>query len=499
MGAGFAGLCMAIKLKEEGINDFLLLEKAAEVGGTWRDNHYPGAACDVQSHLYSFSFAPKNNWSKRYANWEEIQSYLLQVTADYQLRPHLRLQQEMIAARFDVKTGRWQVETQSGEHYRCRFLVVATGPLHHPHIPRIPGINRFAGTQFHSANWDHRYDFTNKRVISVGTGASAIQYAPEIAARVAHLSIFQRTPAWVIPRDSRPYTPWERQMLEMQDWYRRLYRARLYWSNESRLWPAKRPALARSIQQLLKLWVRWQVHDGGLASQLIPDYTFGCKRVLISNAWYPMFNRSNVQLVTEGIREIRKHSVVTWDSREHPVDCIIWGTGFQVDPRSQLQHMPIHGLPGHELLRDWRRGCQAYLGVMVSGYPNFFQLLGPNSVLGHNSLVFMIEAQVHFIIQCLRMVREQGSDYFQVKPEVQKIFNHQVQQELAGSVWQTGCQSWYQDSEGKNYTLWPWSTWRFWLKTREVHTQDFVFSRVRAIKTVRTVSGRVIQGPRERV
>ena len=399
VGAGFGGLCMAIRLLQQGERRFVVLEKGDEVGGTWRDNSYPGAECDVQSHLYSYSFAGKADWSQRYAGWAEIQQYILDTTERYGVRPHVRFRQTVAGLRYDQASAHWHVALASGGTLRARHVVLATGPLHVPHLPSLPGIERFRGKVFHSAQWDHGYDLAGKRVASIGTGGSAIQYCPRIAPQVARLHVFQRTAAWVIPRDTRSYSDGARRRFARFDAWRRLHRARLYWTNESRVWPIFHPALARGLQRLARWNLRRAVGDDELARRLTPDYTIGCKRVLISNEWYPMFRRDNVELVTAGIRELREHSIVTDDGIERPVDAIILGTGFVVDPRIYMQHFPVHGLPGHELAQDWRAGAEAYYGISVAGYPNLHQLVGPNTALGHNSIIFMIEAQVRYVLR----------------------------------------------------------------------------------------------------
>lgn len=475
VGAGFGGLGMAIKLIEAGIRDFVILEKDREVGGTWRDNTYPGCACDVQSHMYSYSFEGKPDWSRRYPGWQEIQQYILAVTAKHHLRRHIRFGQEVTGARFDAASAAWTLDTAAGDRVVARHFVLATGPLHVPQVPRIPGLESFAGKVFHSARWDHAYDLRGKRVASIGTGGSAIQYCPEIAPDVERLHVFQRTPAWVIPRDMRSYPERARRRFARFPWLRRLHRARLYWSNESRVWPIFHPRLARPLQWLAQRLIRWQVKDPELARRLTPDYTIGCKRILISNAWYPMFRRSNVELVTAGIREVRAHGIVTDDGVERPVDCIILGTGFVVDPRIYMRDFPITGLPGHVLGEDWKGGAEAYYGVTVSGYPNMFQLLGPNSALGHNSVVFMIECQVRYVLDCLRELDVRGARYLDLRPEAQAGFNARVQRQLAGTVWSSGCRSWYQQADGRNFTIWPWSTWRYWLATRRINPSHYRF------------------------
>jgi cation diffusion facilitator CzcD-associated flavoprotein CzcO len=473
VGAGFGGLCMAIQLLARGERSFVVLEKEAEVGGTWRDNQYPGAECDVQSHLYSFSFAPKPDWSRRYAGWEEIQQYILDVTERHGVRPYVRFRQRVSALDFDEASARWRVSTREGASYSARHVVLATGPLHVPHVPALPGLERFRGRVFHSARWDKGYDFAGKRVASIGTGGSAIQYCPQIAPQVDRLYVFQRTPAWVIPRDTRGYDPGTRRRFARFDTWRRLHRARLYWTNESRVWPLVHPALARVVQRAAAWHVRRAVGDPELARRLTPDYTIGCKRILISNDWYPMFRRDNVDLVTDGIREVTATGIVTHDGQERPVDCIVLGTGFVVDPRVYMQDFPVRGLPGRELAQDWRDGAEAFYGLAVAGYPNLHQLVGPNTALGHNSVIFMIEAQVRYVIECMKLLRERGADWLDVQPRTQARFNDRVQAALRGTVWNSGCRSWYQQADGKNFTIWPWSTWRYWLETRKVRASGY--------------------------
>ena len=468
VGSGFGGLGMAIKLKESGNDNFVILEKDNEVGGTWRDNSYPGCACDVQSHMYSFSFAGKPDWSKRYAPWNEIQRYILDTTEQYDLRRHIRFGQEVTGAHFDDRTGQWTLDTASGDQFITRHWVLASGPLHVPSYPKIKGLERFKGKVFHSARWDHDYDLTGKRVVSIGTGGSAVQYVPEIAPQVDQLYVFQRSPAWVIPRDERRYGTLRKQLFKRFPALRKLHRARLYWSNESRVWPIFNPALARTLQKLAEAFIRFQVKDPDTARRLTPDYTLGCKRILISNKYYPTFNRDNVELVTDGIAEIREHSIVTRDGVERPADCIILGTGFIVDPRIYMKDFSLTGLPGHNLSEDWKDGAEAYYGTTVSGYPNMYQLVGPNTALGHNSIIFMIECQVQHILNCMEKLKQEGGDYIDVRPEIQHRFNERVQRKLKGTVWDSGCQSWYQQADGKNFTIWPASTWRFWLETRKL-------------------------------
>ncbi|MDF1822811.1 MAG: NAD(P)/FAD-dependent oxidoreductase [Alcanivoracaceae bacterium] len=475
VGAGFGGLCMAIKLQEAGNTNFVILEKADEVGGTWRDNSYPGCACDVQSHMYSFSFEGKADWSKRYAPWNEIQDYILKTTDKYGIRHYMRYGQEVTGAVFDETSGRWTIKTAAGNTYNCRHWVLASGPLHVPQIPKIKGLENFKGKVFHSARWDHDYDLKGKKVVSIGTGGSAIQYCPEIAPDVEKLHVFQRTPAWVIPRDERKYPELEKKLYKRFPLLRKLHRARCYWTNESRVWPIFNPAIARTLQNLAKAFIRIQVKDKTLARKLTPDYTLGCKRILISNKWYPMFNRDNVELVTDGIQEVREHSIVTSDGVEREADCIILGTGFVVDPRIYMADFELKGLGGRRIQDDWADAAQAYYGINVSGYPNMHLLVGPNTGLGHNSIIFMIESQVHYILDAMKKLDDKGADYLDVKQEKQDRFVDRMQDMLEGTVWTSGCTSWYQQADGKNTTIWPASTWRYWLETRKLPENAYTF------------------------
>lgn len=492
-GAGFGGLCMAIQLQKHGIHDFLVLEKAKEVGGAWRDNHYPGAACDVQSHMYSYSFETKPDWSKRYAPWHEIQQYILDTVEKHQLRSKIHFNQEVVSAVFNEGTGRWVIKTAGGETIMARHWVLASGPLHVPAIPDIPGLDSFKGKVMHSAQWDHGCDLKGKRVASIGTGGSAIQYVPEIAPGVKQLHVFQRTPAWVIPRDERSYSEFRKWLFKALPVTRTLHRWRCYWTNESRVWPILHPWLAKVGEAGLKRFIAYQVKDPALVRKLTPDYTLGCKRVLISNKWYPTFNRPNVELVTDGIREITPDGVITSDGRERKLDCIILGTGFVVDPRIYMKGFELRGLHGHTVQEDWQVSPTSYLGITTSHYPNMYQLVGPHTGLGHNSILFMIEAQVNYILQCMKLVKDKGADYIDVKPEAMTRFLGEMTQALTGTVWSSGCKSWYQTADGINFAIWPKSTWRYWLETRRVNEADYVFGtcpgKVTSIGAVGAVAG----------
>lgn len=473
IGGGLGGIAMGIQLQEKGRNDFIIIEKNQELGGTWYENSYPGCACDVQSHLYSYSFTDKHDWKKRYGSWDEIQQYILDTVAKYGIRKNCRFGLEVNSAEFDKSTGQWTVGTSDGQTIKARFVVLASGPLHHPSIPNIKGLETFKGKVFHSARWDHDYDLKGKRVASIGTGGSAIQYCPEIADTVEQLDIYQRTAAWVIPRDERSYTDFTKNLFKRFPLLRKLYRARLYLTNEMRVWPMFNPMIAKMGNALAKLHINYYIKDPELRKKLTPDYTIGCKRVLISNKWYPMFNKKNVNLVTNGIAEIKENSIVDAQGNEREVDAIILGTGFIVDPRGYMQNFKVHGLPGHDIVQDWKDGAEAYLGNTVHGYPNMFQLVGPNAGLGHNSIIFMIESQVHYILKCMQELEWRDMSYLNLKKEAQTEFNLELQQRLKGTVWESGCASWYQQADGKNFVLWPASTLSFWRRNREINSYHY--------------------------
>ena len=491
VGAGFGGLCMAIKLKAAGINRFVILEKENEVGGTWRDNSYPGCACDVQSHLYSFSFASKADWSQRFAGWKEIQEYILECTQKYGLRRHIRFHQEVTSANFDELAGHWIIRTSAEDTLLARHWVLASGPLHVPRYPKIKGLERFKGKVFHSARWQHEYDLTGKNVASIGTGGSAIQYIPEIAPAVKQLYVFQRSAAWVIPRDGRRYSAVRKRMFARFAWLRKAHRAWLFWANEARILPLFNPLIAQGLQKLAALYLRFQVKDRATARKLTPAYTMGCKRVLLSNKYYPTFNRGNVDLITDSITEVREHSIVTQDGMERHADCIILGTGFIADPRVYMKDFELTGLGGSSLKEDWKDGAEAYYGITVNGYPNMYQLVGPNTSLGHNSIIFMIECQANYILSCMELLEQTDADYLDVKSEVQEAFNEKLREKLKRTVWNSGCRNWYRQPGGKNFMIWPASTARYWLETRKVDPADYQLSRCRSLESQPELSGTV--------
>jgi len=463
VGSGFAGLGMAIRLKQAGVTDFLVLERAGEVGGTWRDNTYPGAACDVPSHLYSFSFAPHPDWSRSFSAQPEIQAYLERCADRFRIRPHIRFHHELADAYWDDDDGRWHVTTTTGSGLRARVLISATGALSDPLVPGLPGLERFCGTTFHSARWDHGHDLTGERVAVIGTGASAIQFVPQIQPRVGRLHVFQRTPPWIVPRWDRAFTRAERWMFRHLPFTQRLARTGIYWGREAYvLGFAFDPRLLAPAERLARQHLERQVRDPVLLAKLTPDYRIGCKRILISNDYYPSLGQPNVELVTDGIAEIGPRSIVTTTGEAHPVDTIVFGTGFHVTDIPAAAR--IRGRGG-VLLRDhWRDGMAAHRGTTVAGFPNLFLLVGPNTGLGHTSQVVMIEAQIAYVMDALRHLQAHGGGagaIIEVRPEALAAWNRRIAEAMRSTVWSTGCSSWYLDEHGRNTTLWPGFTWKF--------------------------------------
>ncbi len=473
IGTGFSGLGMAIQLKRDGRDDFAVLEKAADVGGTWRDNTYPGCACDVQSHMYSFSFEQNPRWSRSFSPQEEIWQYLRDVTDRYGLRRHIRFGVEVTGARWDADDNRWHISTDHGE-YTARFLVSGIGGLHIPNIPKLPAIERFAGATFHSARWNHDVDLTGKRVAVVGTGASAVQFVPKIAPAVAKLTLFQRTPPWIMPKPDRAMPGWAKTMFRVVPGAQRAYRSFLYWLLEARaIGFSSRPGLLKLASKIALRHLHKAVADPELRRKLTPDYVMGCKRVLIANDYYPALTRDNVEVDTDGIREVTEHGIVDGNGVEHEVDAIIYGTGFHVT--DAFDYLDITGVDGRDLAKDWRtNGIQTHLGITVAGYPNLFFLLGPNTALGHNSVVFMIESQIRYVAQAMALADERGAAALDTRESAQARFQSDLQRKLVNGVWtQGGCKSWYLDARGVNRAIWPGFTWRYWLRTRKVDPETF--------------------------
>jgi cation diffusion facilitator CzcD-associated flavoprotein CzcO len=477
IGAGFAGLGTAIRLKQAGVHDFVVLERGDDIGGTWRDNSYPGCACDVPSHLYSYSFAPNPDWSRAFSTQPEIQAYLQRCADEFDVRRHVHLGAAVDEARWDASLQRWKVRTARGE-LTAQLLVAAQGPLSDPSLPAIEGLSAFEGAAFHSATWRHDYDLTGKRVAVVGTGASAIQFIPYVQKRAAKMTVFQRTAPWVMPRRDRAIKGWEKELYRRVPVAQRALRAGIYWMRELMV-----PALTGNERMLSlgeqqgRKFLRKHVPDPQLRAKLTPHFRLGCKRVLLSNEYYPALSEPNAGVVTDAIVEVVAEGIVTLGPEgervTHPVDAIIFGTGFHVTDVPLASK--LIGKDGRTLRAHWDdSGMSALHGATVSGFPNLFLLVGPNTGLGHNSIIFMIESQLKYLLGALRAMEQTGAATLEPRPAVQQAYNAEIQEQLRGTVWNNGgCASWYLDAKGRNTTLWPTFTFRFRRLVRRFDPADY--------------------------
>jgi len=477
VGTGFGGIGMGIALKQAGYDDFIILDKEDDLGGTWRDNQYPGCACDVPSPLYSFSFELNPDWSRLFAPQREIWAYLRGCARKYGLEAHIRYGSVVEQMHWDEDERRWDVQTvEHGElgSWRPRAVVSAAGALHLPAYPDIPGAERFAGTSFHSARWDHSCDLAGKRVAVIGTGASAIQFVPEIAKQAAQLTVFQRTPPWIHPRPDAPIPARMRSAFRKAPVAARALRDAIYLGLEARAMGfAISPKLMAPLAAVARRHLASQVTDPALRAQLTPDYTIGCKRILLSSDYYPALQRPNVSLVTEGITGITEAGVTTADGEEHKADVIIYATGFKVI--ESVTSLNVTGRDGRKLRAE---NLEAYRGITAAGFPNLFLLLGPNTALGHTSVVFMIETQIQHVLSCLRLIARDKADAIEVVESAQRRYNDALQRRLRRAVWsEGGCRSWYLDADGVNRTLWPGFTFEYWARTRRARPGDYAMLR----------------------
>ncbi|MGQ4601045.1 NAD(P)-binding domain-containing protein [Nocardia sp. R6R-6] len=479
IGSGFSGLGLAIRLVKEGRDDFLVLERGSDVGGTWRDNTYPGAACDVPSHLYSYSFAPNPNWSRSYSRQHEIQQYIRDVSQRFGVRDKHVFDCDVTGARWNADAALWEIESAQGR-FTANTVVSAVGALCEPALPDIEGIGRFEGDVFHSARWNHDVDLTGKRVAVIGTGASAIQIVPAIAGKVRHLDVYQRTAPWILPRLDRPYTKAERLAFKHVPGFQRLSRAAIYAARETQvIGLAKAPALLQVLEMLAKAKLHYEIRDPRLRAKVTPNFRIGCKRMLISNDYYPALSRPNVDVVTERIAEVRRNSIVTADGTERAIDALIVATGFHVT--DSPTNDTVAGRDGRVLSEVFDEfGQQGYKGACIANFPNMFFLLGPNVGLGHTSMVYMIESQINYIADALATIDRLGLRTVEVRRDAQDAYNAGLQAKLARTVWQTGgCSSWYLDKHGNNTTLWPDFSFEFRRQTRtfDVSAYDVSHSR----------------------
>jgi cation diffusion facilitator CzcD-associated flavoprotein CzcO len=473
VGSGFGGLGAAVRLRREGVTDFVVLERADSVGGTWRDNSYPGCACDVPSHLYSFSFAPHPDWPRTFSGQEHIRAYLEHVTDVFRLRPHIRLNSEVKRMTWDGEKLRWDIETTSGR-LSADLVISATGPLSDPKIPDIPGLDSFPGKVFHSARWDHDYDLRGKRVAMVGTGASAIQIVPAVQPLAQNVTLFQRTPPWVLPRVDRAISGAERRLHRQLPFTTQVRRGLQWGIRELQVQAfTKRPGVLGAVEQLAKRNMAFAIKDPALRARLTPDYRIGCKRILLSSTYYPALAQPNVDVVASGLSRVEGSTLVAADGTEAQVDAIVFGTGFHVTD------MPIAdrvvGADGRTLAEAWKGGMEALRGASAAGFPNWMTIIGPNTGLGNSSMILMIESQLNYLADFVRQLDVLGGRVaLDARPTAVRDWNDRVQERMKRTVWNTGgCTSWYLDANGRNTTIWPGTTTEFRRATRRVDLAEY--------------------------
>jgi cation diffusion facilitator CzcD-associated flavoprotein CzcO len=478
IGSGFSGIGAAIRLKQRGIEDFLILERADDIGGTWRDNTYPGCACDVESILYSFSFVPNPSWSQMWSPQKEIWEYLKACARRFDLYPHMRLGCSVERVAWDAARKRWNIE-HSGGALTADIVISGMGTLVEPLLPKIQGLDTFQGALFHSARWNHSFDLRAKRVAVIGTGASAIQFIPEIQPIVDKLTVFQRTAPWVVPHRNRKLKRWEHRLLRWVPFAERLWRLWIYEYRERVFLKGfLNPKRMEWLEKAATRYLERRVRDPELRRKLTPPYRIGCKRLLLSSAYFPAITKENVEYLTDPIREIRGDSLVFGNgsqSEQRRVDAIILGTGFSLkEPHSANR---IVGRGGKTLSEIWQGSPSAFLGTTVAGFPNLFLLLGPNTALGHSSVVMMIESQIAHVVRAIEYLRKHHLSTIEPREEIQRQFVLEVDQAMASTIWKTGgCTSWYLDETGRNSTLWPGSVGAFRRRVRPFRAKDYGFS-----------------------
>ncbi len=493
IGSGFGGLGAAVRLRREGVTDFVVLERASRVGGTWRDNSYPGCACDVPSHLYSFSFAPNPDWPRTFSGQEHIRAYLEHVTDTFGLRPHIRFDSEVKRMAWNAERLCWDIETTSG-NLSADVVVSATGPLSDPKIPEIPGLDSFPGKVFHSARWDHDYDRRGKRVAMVGTGASAIQIVPAIQPLTERLTLFQRTPPWVMPRMDRAISGAERWLHRRLPFTTQARRGLLWGIRELQVQAfTKHPNELGLVERLARQNMARAIKDPELRAKLTPDYRIGCKRILLSSEYYPAIAQPNVDVVASGLAEVRGSTLVAADGTEAEVDAIVFGTGFHVTDMPIAER--VVGADGRTLAEAWKGGMQALRGASAAGFPNWMTIIGPNTGLGNSSMILMIESQLNYMADYLRQLNVLGGRVaLDARPSAVHAWNRRVQERMKRTVWNTGgCTSWYLDASGRNTTIWPGTTSEFRRAVRRVDVTEYAV--VRAVSADGGAEGR--EGARE--
>ena len=474
IGAGAGGLGLAIRLVKSRRRDFVLFEASDGVGGTWRSNTYPGAACDVPSHLYSYSFARKPDWSKTYADQPEILRYLEDCAERFGITRHVRPKTRITSARWNEDVRRWQLTDASGGAYEADVLVSAVGTFATPSLPAIAGLDSFAGPSFHSARWEHQHDLTARRVAVIGTGASAAQIVPELAKVAETVLVYQRTPQWILPRSDKPFTEQEKRRFAHNPIAARRHRRKLYWAFENTIAFRHGEPGAEQLKAVALSHLDYRIRDEELRRKLTPDFAFGCKRSLVCSDFYKALLRDNVELVTEPIDRVTRGSIVTADGQERAVDAIVLATGFKAT--EYLDGLDVVGVGGRRLHEDWSEVAHAYMGLTVSGYPNFFMLYGPNTNQGGNSIIVMLEAQATYVLGALRAMRRYRVHTVDVRRDVMDGYNRELQEALDGTIWSDGCQSYFKNANGKIATQLPQTSRWYAQRTRRFRMKEYVRS-----------------------
>ncbi|PHR19869.1 MAG: 4-hydroxyacetophenone monooxygenase [Sphingopyxis sp.] len=470
VGGGFGGLGMGHQLKQAGLDDFVILEKADQVGGTWRENSYPGAECDVPSALYSYSFAPNPDWKHKWSKQPQIFAYLKHCARKFGLYPHIRFGQAVTAAEYDDGRGRWTVSTENGDKFDCQHFICALGQLHHPSIPAFAGRDEFSGPQFHSAKWAHDIDLKDKRVAVIGNAASALQFIPHVAAVADTLTVYQRSANWVLPKGDRPYTALEKWISRKIPFLAKLYRLGIWAKQELIVYPiiAGSKWHQRVARSAFRRNLKSAISDPELRKMLTPNYTIGAKRILVSDTLFPALARENVDLVTEGIKQFTATSIITKDGVTRAHDIVIYGTGFRTNPF--LQSIEVTGHGGKRLRNVWTGGARAFLGIAVPGFPNLHMLYGPNTNTGHTSIIYKLEAQIRYIIQLIQL---SGSGAIEVRKDVAEQFDKEMQARLSQTAWDRVAASWYKDGD-RITNNWPGSSWEYYRRTRRVDPSHYM-------------------------
>ncbi|WP_069167955.1 flavin-containing monooxygenase [Nocardia altamirensis] len=473
IGGGFAGIGTAIRLRQQGIDDFAIFERGDAIGGTWRDNTYPGAACDIPSRLYSYSFAPNPGWSHTYSGSDEILGYIETMAAEFGLGPHFRFGHNVTGIVFDEPTGRWAISIEGrADTVHARTVVLASGPLANASFPNIRGIEEYTGHKIHSARWDHDYDFTGKKVAVVGTGASAVQIIPELVDKAASVKVFQRTPGWVLPRVNRRTNAVTKEIYRRVPAAEQLARQAWFYGHESvALGVVWNTPLTRVVELVGRAQLRRQVKDPWLRRQLTPDFRAGCKRLLMTDDYYPALQRDNCKLITWPIAKLSEHGIRTAEGIEHQADCIVFATGFDVSKTGTP--IPVVGRDGRVLADEWSRGAYAFKSIAVSGYPNMFLTFGPNSGPGHNSALVYMEAQIDYLVSAIGTILKQDLRMLDVRQDRQERYNAGMQRRLTSTTWNSGCRSWYLTEDGFNATMYPGFATQYVNQLRTVDLADY--------------------------